>query len=378
MSQPNLRLKTGVINTTGSQLANVVSNGVLQVNQYVFMDGTGGNIAIFPPIPKGSIINIEKKVAQIEKSQVVVVMNHKETPNATVGALTRYSVGIQSPKDRIANSNTRDTKIFAAVLASTGVAATDRATIVNNLVAKLNAYIPLYTKAQALQLYVATGLAALTAGNVPVGCLLGQGAVGATWMGYCCYADSTWTTAAGQGILVHTISGTLGTGIMNNISTGSDVALTSGVGAITTSQGLSLYDQSGYFSWKDKIGRGGAPFIYSSPTFTSIRPTIVQQEQTSHGLGTDMIAEIAEFDLNRIAVDKGNILRQWNQLPLAGSSYTEYIIRFRSKTSPGALDGSVVDIPAEYSMYLKEDTAPTWFAVGIPNATTDAGILALT
>jgi hypothetical protein len=350
--QPEARLKKGLINST-SDLSS--SHNKTDIPGFVVIKDENGNNAI-PPIPLGAVYAVDKKASQIEKVQIVTIGIQTEVP--VTGA--RYTVGIESPKDRTSESGTRNRKVFAYQFGTAGTAATDRTTLYTALKAKINAYVPSYTKAELCDLATVTGDTGIT--GLVTGDRIGQGTLGATWKGIVAYCAALTATTS-QEILCYTLSGTLTAAtIINKLTVNDtvDTAMTTAAVALTAGQGLVVYDQAGYFSWKDKLGRSGAPFVYSSPTFLKNRPLLIQAYQSSLGIGLEMLTMSPDFDLTRQNVDAGNIQAQFTQLPVSGYTYTQYIIRYMGKSAPNAIDGSVSMIPLEANIFCREAVNSTY------------------
>ena len=351
--QPNLDFRKGVINST-SNLSSTHQKD--QLPGFVTIKDENGNLAV-DPIPLNKVYAIEKKASQAEKVQWVVIATDAET----IVANTRYSVSVEFPKDRVGDSSTRDTKIFAYSTGTlSGTAATDRANVYNAIKAKINAYVKMYTSAKTAVLFTFKGAATVTTTGFAAGdkWYVGASLAAATWVGFVVKATGTLANATGQKVLLVTESGTFPTAPTTDVfKAAADDAVQSVADAASTytaDQALVLYDQGGYYSYKEKLGRGGAPYIKSSATFTAARPVVIQAAQEGHGIGSLMLAKLPEFDLTRQNVDRGDYQAQFTQLPETASTYSLYIIKFMGNTPPNAIDGSVAQIPCEVQLYVKE------------------------
>lgn len=365
--QPNFKLKKALCNVSSDTPGNFISDNSMMPGYILLFNGDAATV-IAPPIPCGSIISVEHQHGQQEKLQHVLIAGTDET----IVANTRYTVGIEFPKDRVSGSGTRDKKIFAYQMGTLASAAADRATVYTALYNKINAYVGMYSKAKLAFLMNMTGDIgeALTVGQLVF-------EKSGTWVGYVLKAI-TLVDGNAASVLVCTLSGTpptAGEGIVIQKTSNAGTDVLDGTLSYTAAQGLVIYDEGGYFSWKEKLGRGGAPFIMSSTTFLSQRPTIIQAHQYSYGWANDMLLTTPEFDLTRQNVDRGNIESQYTTLPTANASYTKYTITYLSESAPNALDGSISKIPAQVELYWKDTTAATAYAAGSNSNTTVHGIL---
>lgn len=381
--QPNIRVKRGLSNYAGSTAVQTVITDSLIAGHHCIVDGVSPykTLAI-PPIPKGSIISINFERGKQEKVQYVTIGTHSEV----IVASTRYTVGIQFPKDRVSDSATRDTKIFAYVSPATlsGTAATDRTAVYTALMNKINAYVPMYTKAKLATLFNFKGATTVTTAGFAAGDIwyVGANLSAATWVGFVAKATGALANATNQNVLLVTLSGTFPSAPTTDVfKAKADDAVQSVADAgstYTAGQGLVVYDEGGYFSWREKLGRGGAPYIFSSPTFLQNRPIVLQAAQESVNWANDMLLKSPEFDLTRQNVDRGDILSQYTTAPTANASYTRYIFKFRSNTAPNSIDGAVTPIVQELEFLLKETTTATAYADGASDSTVHAALIALT
>jgi hypothetical protein len=347
--QPEGRTKIGIIEST-SDLSSSFSN--TQITGFVTIKDEDGNLAC-PPIPRGSVYAVNYEASAAEVCQHVLIAGTDET----IVANTRYTVGIEFPKDRVNGSSTRDKKIFPYVMGTLSSAAADRATVYTALYNKINAYVGSYTKAKLAFLMNMTG-------DIGEALTVGQKVYekSGTWVGLVLKAI-TLVDGNAASVLVCTLSGTAPTAgedivIQKTSNAGTDVL--DGTLSYTAAQGLVVYDEGGYFSYVEKLGRGGAPFIMSSTTFLAARPLVVLTPVESRGIGTEMLADAPQFDQTKQNVDRGDYRKQYTQSPVSGSTYTLYIIRYWADSSPNALDGSVSKIPIVAKIYVKEAVNGTY------------------
>lgn len=348
------KIKKGLINSgTGVDWsANIVTNDAAG---YYLIKNTNGELLV-PPILKGSILSIDTEASAAESVQYVTVADADEV----IVAKARYSVSMEFPKDRNQGA-THDRRIFAVNAPDTlsGTAATDRTNLYTRLVNKINAYVPQFTKAKLATLFTFKGAATVTTAGFTAGAIwyVGASYAAATWTGFVAKTTGALANATGQKVLLVTISGTFPSAPTTDVfKAKADDAVQSVADAgstYTSGQGVVVYDQGGYFSLKDKLGRGGAPIIFNSPTFTS-RPAVLQAAVLSRGIGTDMLAMAPEFNKNRDGVIRGDLQRQYTDLPVVGKTYKLYIFRCKAPATMAAIDGAASHIPVEHQLYVEE------------------------
>ena len=355
--QPETKARRGLINDVVTA-DNVVSDSI--AGMHTIINGAGAIVA--GPIRKGSIRDIAWKASQPEQQQIVLIAG----PGETIKEKTSYSVSMQFPRDRFDGAN-HDLRIFRTSSGElSGTAATDRKDVYEALHAKINAYVPNYTKAK---------------------------------LGYTLATKSTGERTIKKGTLLYLVGGTYVAMVTKDVDAGADTtdlvlelidisgerpsgatdtfALVSAAGtavsktssAYTASTSLVVYDEEGYFPTKERLGRGGAPIIFTGGFST--QPVLLQAHAYSNGIGTDMLAHTPEFDLTRQNMTAGQWQNQYSEAPVAGYTYTQYVIRCMGGGIPDAIDGRNADIMVEHVLFVKEATP------GTPVAAFKTAILAL-
>lgn len=352
--QPETKLKKGLYNSgTGVDWsATIITNDT--AGYYLIKNATGE--LLVPPILRGSIIKVDFEASAVEVVQMVTIGDQSQV----IVANTRYGVTIEFPKDRYSGI-THERRIFSVMSAVTlsGVAATDRANVYLALAEKINAYVPQYTKAKLATLFFFKGAGTVTVAGFAAGAkwYVGANLGAATWVGHIAKATGALAAAVGQNVLLVTESGTFPadatTAVFKAVADDAVQSVADLASTFTTRQGLVVYDEGGYFSLKEKIGRGGAPIIFTTPTFT-LRPVLLQAAVLSHGIGTDMLTETPEFNLTRDGVDRGDIQRQFTSRPISGKTYRLYLIRCKATSIPDAIDGGGSNISVVHHLYVEE------------------------
>lgn len=345
MFEPKLRV--GLISTTVGA-ANVISDGSKLTGYNVIVNGDGALVC--PPIKKGSILGITSRVSTLEKQQYVLVGPPDQTVNA---AGDRFSVSMQFPQDRF-NGNTHEILKFGVTAPTKVSAAADRAAIYTALYNRINAYVPNYSKAKLGFSYAtkSTGARTIAAGTLLY--LVGGTYVAMVVKTVVAGADGTDLT-----IEMCDYSGTRPSGATNYFAlvsaAGTAVSKTSS--AYTAAQSLVIADEAGYFPSKERLGRGGAPIIFSSGF--NAQPSILQAHVYSNGVGTDMLAHVPEFDITKQNMTAGRFENIFTEPPISGNYYTQYELLVRGGGIVDAIDGRSADIPIVITIFAKEETQGT-------------------
>lgn len=360
--QPETRGRRGLINEAVTA-ANIKSDSI--AGNYTILNGAGGvnGHLVVPPIRKGSIRDISWKASSPEKQQFVLIAG----PDETIAVNTSYSVSMQFPRDRF-DGATHNLRIFRTKLSTAGAnAAADRKAVYEALASKINAYVPNYTKAK-----IGYTLATKSTGarNIAKGTLVYL--VGGTYVAMVTKAVSADGVDSDLVLELVDYFGTRPEGIADVFAIGSaagtDISKTSSAYTFDTS--LVVFDEAGYFPSKERLGRGGAPIIFTKGF--SVNPDLLQAHSYSNGIGADMLGHTPEFDLTNQNMTRGRWENQYTEAPVSTSTYTEYIIRCMGGGTPDAVDGRNADIMVEHILFVKEATA------GTPVATFKTAILALT
>lgn len=308
---------------------------------------------VIPPIRQGTIKEIVWKNSQAEKQQFVLIAGSGET----IVADTSYSVGMKFPRDRM-EGGYHELRIFRTRSPeSLTSAAVDRKNVYEALAEKINAYVPMFTKAKLSTIIETISAGASTPATITKGTLIYEKGASEGWVGMVCEDVTPGADGDDLNITVATIRGgempTAGDTPIFALGDHTGDALNKTSVSYVESQGLVIYDEEGYFPTKERLGRGGAPTIYTRGFSSNI--SLLQAHQYSKGIGTDMLAHTPEFDLTRQNMTAGDFDHQYSESPVSGNTYREYTLRLMGGGIPDAIDGRNADIMIEHTLYVKEN-----------------------
>lgn len=350
--QPQAVTRAGLINGTATA-ANINSAKVVGNHIFLTGDAGAGGEQVLPPIRKGSIREVITLASSPEKQQMVLVGTVAEV----IAAGKSYSISMQFPRDRF-DGAMHDRRIFRAKLDVLGAdAASDRKKLYGALASKVNAYVPNYTKAAIGFTYTTKSTGART---IEAGTLLYL--VGGTYVAIVTKAVTMGVKTTVGSIELADYSGTRPSGAtdMFALASAGGTAVSETESSYTSDTSLVLVDEAGYFPTKERLGRGGAPTIFSSGF--AAQPFLLQAHSYSNGIGKDMLAHMPSFDLERQNMTAGRWENQYSDAPVSGSTYTHYVIRYVGGGTPDAMDGRNADILLEHNLFVKETTAGTAIA----------------
>jgi len=284
----------------------------------------------------------------------------------TIVASTRYAIQIGNPEQDY-ESHRQHPIVHAYTSAATlsGTAATDRATVYNALIAKINAYAGNNVSATAVSLVAytlgtSTGDAATTfiigetvtqetsaitakVANVTIssGTMAADDAAGNLWL-YDISDVSSWDA----GTKTWTAAGTVA-GVSTNI------VVTGTAASQVHSTGLAIVDDAGYFT--SKIGRGGANYVGIRSGFTTDTTVVGIAAVYAQGIGTTMLAQKPVFDHSKQDLVSGDLEYDFQDgdVAVAGATYRRYVIVY-SDGDEDAMGGTQESALSEKILYVSE------------------------
>jgi hypothetical protein len=317
----------------------------------------------------GKVVSYNYIASQAEVLQLVTI--GASTSKETIVASTRYAINISNNQQDY-ETHRQHPIIHAYTSAATlsGTAATDRATVYNALVSKINSYANNNVSASALS-YVAYTLGTST-GNAATNFIIGEtvtqetsgitakvalctvvtgtfyddNAAGHLWL-YDISAVASWDA----GTKTWTAAGTVAGVSTNCVVTGTAASQ-------IHSTGLAIVDDAGYFI--SKIGRGGANYVGIRSGFATDTVVVGRAAVYSIGIGTTMLAQKPLYDHAKQDLLSGDMEFEFQDgnLPVAGATYRKYIIVTKDgdEDSVGA---SLEESLTEHILYAQEDSGLT-------------------
>jgi len=346
--------KIGVLNTVAASAANVKSDGSDVV---ICLDNTANPlVSVLPRIPKGKIVNINYQASQAESRRIHSIGHNGEE---TVVANQRYRLILDHYESKYESAARGQERRYAYKAPATlsGVAATDRSNLYTDLYNKINNDWANFVTAYLLTKITVTA-AAGDLNEVAVGGWIFQTDstfAAATWKAQIAAVPTTaWSGATT--IYVYNESGTLDsatdkalkvvTGTPEDIST--DAANTRVAG-----QGIVLVDDAGYFKSPNELRPGKSVAFDQGFTTASIEKTL--DGAYSIGIGTDMLAEKASYNLRKNKAITGDVDFTFDIDPVAGQTYELAVITVVTEQITG--ESNVESRVFEYHLYMDETTA---------------------
>ena len=282
----------------------------------------------------GKVQSYDYVASAAEVRQLVLV--GASTSKETIVASTRYSIVIGNPEQDY-ESHRQHPIVHAYTSAATlsGTAATDRTTVYDALIAKINAYAGNNVTAYSLT-YAAFTLGT-SAGDAATNFTIGDTVTQETSTETAKVARCTITSgtmagddAAGN-IWLYDISDEDSWLATAKTLTGGTSAVVATVTNATTvhGTGIAILDDAGYFT--SKIGRGGANYVALKSGFATDSVYISAAAVYSRGIGTTMLAQRAVYDHAKQDLLYGDIEMEFQNdaLPVAGATYRKYIIVYK-------------------------------------------------
>jgi hypothetical protein len=346
--------KIGVLNTVAAAAANLKDD---TTDYVVCLDNSANPLtAVLPRIKKGSILGINYQASQAEVRRIHALGHNGDE---VIVASRRYRVIIDH-LDATVESARRGTERRYATLAPatlSGNAATDRSNVYTDLVTKINNDYSNYGTGYLMNKITAVGAAGITSGMV-AGDTIFQGATlaAATWTGKLAYINPAWSAAAGQIICVYDETGTFAVDGEIKKGTGAGTAITNVAGgdhSKVASQGLVFVDDAGYYRTPNEL-RPGKSILWAQSFVTAV-VAITNQGAYSIGIGTDLLAMKAVFNLRKNDVLSGNADFTFDIDPVAGQTYELATIKVKAD-SIEALSQGVESREVELQLYMDETT----------------------
>jgi len=353
-----------IIPTLEAAGANVVDDTTAL---YWSVMGASADADALMTFPYGKVTSYNYVASAAEKTQLVTLgaLNAVET----IVASTRYAIQIGNPEQDY-ESHRQHPIVHAYTAAATlsGTAATDRATVYNALVSKINSYAGNNVVASAISLVAYTlgtssgddteafvlgetltqetsGITAKVAGfTLATNTFAGDNATGNLWL-YDISAVASWDTGTKTWTATAYAAGVT-----------SGLVVTGTASSQVHSTGIAIVDDAGYFT--SKIGRGGANSVHIRSGFTTDTVVVGRAAVYPLGIGTTMLAQMPSFDDSKQDLISGDLEYdfQAGDLPVAGATYRKYIIKY-TDGDEDAMGGTKESAESVKILYVSEGNA---------------------
>ena len=375
-------------------------------NQYVYHDTVDNKwvisqdatvaspVDLFPPIHEGQTLlaGVDVLTSQLETTALSLLIddNFNGIPQV-VSASTNYKIEFDwsTEKQETGLKGPRP-YTYQSPVVLTGNAATDRLNMYTVLVAKINNDAYNNVSAQLVSLVAftlgqdsggtgATGFATQVATNkVTYGSPGLQSTSGATVnIAGCVITSGTiaGNDAAGY-IYVYNLAtaawaATVETTVFTDALSSEAIVVTTNA-ALTTGQGLIVIDDAGYYPARPNPRRGATSVYAVKSSFTMARPSLVRVPLYGRGYGTRMLQDWPAYDLGGQNVVSGDANFTVNALPVAGYTYTAFVIHVHTSPSPDPISNMTQGNTIDYVLWAKENatvngvgTAPAQLATDL-------------
>jgi hypothetical protein len=318
--------KVAIINTLAAAGANVVDDTTAQ-SWNIIEDATDNEVIVGP-------VDYGKTTLQVFASQAEarhLTLLGASTSKETIVASTRYSIEIYDPMDY--ESEPIGGKVFAYTSAATlsGTAATDRATVYDALVTKINAYDGVNVTGYALT-YAAYTLGTDNTGtetNFTIGEQVTQETSGETAnVAKCTITSGTMATddAAGNIWLYNLSSVSSWLSTAKTLTGGTSAIIVTVTNATTVhSTGIAILDDAGYFI--SKKNRKGATNSYVKAGFSTDTFENAITAAYARGIGSVMNTLKPVYDHTKQDMIEGDPEFEFEQGTLVDTSktYSKYV-----------------------------------------------------
>lgn len=312
-------------------------------------------VNVLPRIPKKSVLKIDYQASQAEVRRIHA-LGHTADEVIVANQTYRVIIGHIDGKYESARRGTEKRYASKAPATLSGTAATDRSNIFTDLVSKINNDYMNYGTGYLMSKLTVVGAAGLTSG-ITAGDTIFQGANlgAATWTAKIAYVDPNWSAAAGQVICVYDETGTFAVDAeINKLTATAITNVAGGDHARVAAQGLVFVDDAGYYISPNEL-RPGKSVLWEQGFSTAV-VGITLQGAYSIGIGTDLLALKAVFNLRKNKVLSGDAEFKFNIDPIAGKTYELAVITVKADETE-ALSQNSDSRTFQYHLYMDETTA---------------------
>jgi len=340
--------------------------------KWTFTDD-GSTVDLFPPVHYGQVngaVDIVALPSVIEVPQQVLILDNNfngipQLVNASTTyrmkfywATEKQDTGLKGPTPYAYNS--------PAVLSTP---TNDRLNMYSDFVAKINmATNNNHVTAQLVDIF------SFTAGNgtVPV---VGDTVTGATSTATATVVGVVQLTAPGFGgtttgfMYVSNRSALPFTAAGEVVANGIAYSMNLTAATYVAGQGMIIIDNPGYFPARPNPRQGATGIALENLSFTMIKPNVVVVPVYGRGIGTRMIQDIPTYDLGNSNVVSGDSeLFNVDKSPIAGDTYTKFIITVHTTPSPDSLVNMGAANSFTYNLWAQElvpQTIPAQLALDL-------------
>ena len=392
--------KKGIINTLGASGANIgiqVASGSLPKLAYICDAAAsssgatsytwlGGVASLFPPIPYGQVVKIEKLLSVAEVRQIAVLGVDTET----ITASTRYKLLIGNQMERQEGAKSMlQTYAYTSPAVLSGNAATDRANVYTVLAAKINDrtnFVTAYLMYKvAFTLGSSTGDAKKT---FVVGTQVTQS--GSSVTAYVAAVEITSGTFAGDdaagSIYLYNFSDVASWDATAQTLTG--VTQTTEhvhTAAAVVVQGIVIRDDAGYYPSNPSVRRGPSTVMTANGftaahvdvgvlTTTTEANAIGLAGVVSMGQGAHLLTDVPNMNVDKTDYASGDPSFQLNAVPDATKTYTQLNIHVKPDQVREVLEGNELPGSFIYTLWIQEDGGLTNHATFLTALATATGV----
>ena len=352
--------KIGVLNSVGAAGANIKDDTTDDV--ICLLNSADPLVAVLPRIPNGSVADVSYQASQAEVRRIHS-LGH--LADEVIVASQRYRVIIGHIDGENESARRGAEKRYATVAAAvlSGTAATDRLNIFSDLVSKINTDYLNYGTAYLIDQITVTA-AAGDLNEVIVGSKVFQtdtDEAAAEWVGYVAFKNTTWTGA--ETLQLYNTSGTLDDTTdkalqVGNYVTGDGTTLedisTDAANSAVLGQGLVFEDDAGYYLSPNELRPGKSVLWVQGFSLATLVTTLAGAY--SIGIGTEMLARKAVFNLRKNDVISGDVDYNFDIDPIAGQTYELAVLTIKADEAEALSQGNVAR-QFQYHLYMDETTS---------------------